>query len=131
MPVHNHFLAGKTIMKQSLKALAIVTATLTLGACAESPKCTSVDLYCGHGAYTEERTYSDNKSTTVSNIKSAAGEASPVFAEPTPTPTPAEPITEIKQEPAPVPAPVAVEPAPADTQVMQKADQTPAMKSMK
>lgn len=119
-------------MKQSLKAIAVIAATLTLGACAESPKCTSASLDCGYGAYTEERTYTASETTSVTHIKPAAGTEAPVA----PTETTPEPVTEMPAaEPAPAPAPVAAEPtpapAPADTSVMRQADDVPAIKSAK
>lgn len=121
-------------MKQSLKAIAVIAATLTLGACAESPKCTSASLDCGYGAYTEERTYTASETTSVTHIKPAAGTEAPVA--PAPTETTPEPVTEMPAaEPAAAPAPVAAEPAtapaPADTSVMRQADDVPAIKSAK
>lgn len=102
-------------------ALTLSCGTLALSACSDIPKCSdSMDLDCNVGAYSEERTFRDSAGST-SNINPAAGEPAAPMTEPVPAEAPAaEPVTEV----APAPAPV-------DTQVMRKADETPAMKSAK
>ncbi len=98
-------------------AFTMTCGAIALSACADVPPCASSNLDCNTGAYSEERTYRDNTGTT-SNINHAP-------AKPAPAPAPvqvSEPVTEVK--PAPAPEPV-------DTQIMQKADQTPAIKSAK
>lgn len=100
-------------------ALSLTCGALALSACADVPKCSdSMDLDCNVGAYSEERTYRDASGTT-SNINPAAGQPAPA-----PVETPKEPVFEPAVSPTPAPAPV-------DTQVMQKADQVPAIKSAK
>lgn len=102
---------------KKLFALSLSCGALALSACSEIPKCSdSMDLDCNVGAYSEERTFRDDAGST-SNINPAPVAAKePVFEQP------AQPMTE------PVPAPA---PEPVDTQVMRKADETPAAKSLK
>ncbi len=104
-------------------ALSLSCGALALSACAEVPKCSdSMDLDCNVGAYSEERTFRDSAGSK-SNINPAAGEPAAPMTEPVPAEAPAaEPVTEVIPEPVP---------APVDAQVMQKADETPALKSAK
>ena len=107
-------------MKQQLMAIALPMGTAALGACTDIPKCSSAELDCNVGAYSEERTYREVKTTT-NNINK---KPEPVFeAAPAPVEEPA-PVTEMPVEAAPAPAP-------ADTQVMEKADEKPVAKGMK
>lgn len=103
-------------------ALSFAFGALALSACTDVPPCPSSDLDCNVGAYSEERTFRDATGAT-SNINPAAGEPAPA-----PVATPKEPVFEPVVEPVAEPAPA---PAPVDTQVMQKADQTPSIKSVK
>lgn len=98
-------------------AVTLSCMTVALSACSDIPKCSdSMDLDCNTGAYSEERTFRDNAGSTNNINPAPVATKEPVFEQPAP------PMTE------PVPAPA---PEPVDTQVMRKADETPAMKSAK
>lgn len=105
--------------KYILPSLGVMAATLALGACTDIPPCSSSDLDCNVGAYSEERTFRDatDKTTNFNKTPEPVVQAAPPPAQ----------VTTVETTTEPVPAPI----EPMDTQVMEKADEKPIAKGMK